>query len=156
MDKGARDRLFTRKLTRISAESLVLMLVILLVGLIASLISPAEDWFARSGSVVVLLAIVQIFRWRIIYRNQMSWIALSEALVNGFGEMKIRRKKPELSTEEAKAMAQTHAQNSYSTARSEMSTEEAVFWLVEAALLSIGTMVWGFGDLPFKLGCAQC
>ena len=136
-----------RKFNRLNLQSLAGLVAILMIGLFASLAWPDNEWFARSGSVVVAFAVVQILRWRIEYTSSSLTADVAAALVEVFGARKIRKKNPDLSEAEIDQRAKEHASRSFAEQRRQLKLEESLFWYIEALLVFIGTLVWGFGDL---------
>ena len=97
-----------------------LMLSVLVLSFIAShgLYLGENDWFQRSGSIIVAIADNQEYR----HQNEYSNSATRKSTIDG--------------------------SLTFSGSKFIMKTYDYV-WKVNYVLLIIGTLVWGYGDIPF-------
>ncbi|MDT4289613.1 hypothetical protein RO575_08585 [Methylomonas sp. MO1] len=119
-----------------------------IIGIWLSCIKFLDDntWLARSGSLIVVFAILSVFS-SISERRTSTGIFKLNALVT---RLKVDR------VFSPKQIEETNIQNLLDAKEKQFEKElsnelEDAAYNLEAALLIFGTMLWGFGDLPFKL-----
>ena len=145
--RSLRSSIFTRNPSRKRAESLLAALLVLALGVIGSIYDPDGRWFQRSGSLVIVVVVFQVLRWRFSYIRTKELLEISVWALTFGVVLKWLRKKPKLSPEERHKQAHDYASETYKGDWEALETEEIWLWITEAFLIIIGTLVWGFGDL---------
>lgn len=102
-----------------------------------------SDWFGRSGSLIVVLGILYtIFEY---YEHQYDHKILRTRSPNAYSNIKYEHK--HLDEKKVKIWKKTTEEQEDDVKNEVQKTTMKH----EGVLLITGTLIWGFGDLPFKL-----
>ena len=128
--------------------SIILSVLTLSIGLYCSL-TIDQSSFSRSGSLLVVYAVFfMLFGTKTKFND-----ALSVALLEGISQKtKISKEVRGLggTLDDEQEVFEMALKNSISHIRDVINREQTKLLRVEASILTIGTIVWSFGDLPFK------
>ena len=131
-------------LARKESQAVIWAAISLVAGFVINWYWPKTKAFPRSGSVVVCIGIFFALRdlipkYRAEYETTLDWLESKRAEHDIVPSLEALRNKARGTTDYAKDLAKR---------RGEESIRRAV--TVDTSLLLTGTLVWSFGDIPFK------
>ena len=124
-----------------------LSVLVLLGGFALSLFTDDKQWFARTGGLVVVLAVFSIIL-SVVEQQQLS--ALNDFRLQAaihLGSHQIRKKNKDKTEEEIDELIQKNIRNKEFQNLEDDRRAKLTFWLAESIPVVVGTLVTSFGDL---------
>ena len=131
-------------------RALFISMIIAFIGVAFTLFFDCADWLGRAGSVIVIVVVIEACLWNFSYQKGQAFAGLAIAFIEGFRKRrkkKLIKKYPEKTFKEIEDLMAKSDQERWSDHRYMYASEKRNFWLFEAAILCVGTFLWGFGDL---------